>query len=164
MVVSASERGIELDPGDAVVSTLEHTGMIYVFTAQGHVYQMTGNPLVLHKLFTPAGATGSSNVWRAFVPDPGWVNSTLRYRLVHTGLQIEGGVSAPLPADNLARIGIIPEGFRPARQQWVPIVCGELSLANAGFALLRIDPDGAVWTRWSIANGSMAVSAIIALD
>jgi hypothetical protein len=160
------ERGIALDPGDVVVSTLEHTGMIYVFTGQGHVYQMTGNPLVLHKLFTPAqGANPGVNpgVWQGFLPDPGWTNVTLRYRRVHSGLQIEGAASAPLPANATARIGIMPEGFRPVRQQSVPIVCGD-PLLTTGFAILRIDPNGEVWTRWSIANGSMAVSAIVALD
>ena len=156
-----------LSGAGAVTCCCVYGNTIYAFSDIGHIYRIEPNPFKIATLLTPSGDAGGgeANVgpWYEFPVDPGWTNVTLRYRRTLVGLQIEGFASGPLSANSLARLGVLPEGFRPARQQYVPIVCGDLQL-NSGPGLVRVDPDGAVSTRWSIAQGSMAISAIIALD
>jgi hypothetical protein len=107
---------------------------------------------------------GGVGPWVVFVPDSGWLNSTLRYRLVPGGLQFEGTVFGPLPAHALARIGILPVGYRPQRPQRHTVVVS-VSLSFA-WGLLETREDGGVFTWWdeADANSGVTVGVVMALD
>jgi hypothetical protein len=105
--------------------------------------------------------------WFDFIPDPGWLSSTIRYRLVGlTSLQIVGDIQAPLPAGARARMGVLPEGARPARNYRTAGICS--SGVNFGWAMFEISPTGEIWVVWSIgdppANGAGSINAIIPMD
>jgi hypothetical protein len=106
--------------------------------------------------------------WANFVPDPGWLSNTLRYRLLDGGksLQFDGSIQAPLPANARARIGVLPEGARPARaQRWPAVAAVGVTM---GAALMETASDGQLWTQWAIGDapnlGTVSVSATFALD
>jgi hypothetical protein len=106
--------------------------------------------------------------WVNFVPDPGWTSNTIRHRLIDgaRSLQVAGDIQAPLPVNARARVGILSEGYRPARNYRLPGVC---SLGvNFGWAMWEISMNGEVWTVWSLGNppeiGAGSINAMIPMD
>jgi hypothetical protein len=103
--------------------------------------------------------------WTNLVSDPGWA-STLRFRRTGPSLMLDGYAQGALPADAKARIGVLPEGSRPARMARLPAVA-TLGLAY-GWAMLEITPDGGVWTQSAIgappSDVVVMASGVFALD
>jgi hypothetical protein len=103
--------------------------------------------------------------WQPFPADPGW-DSTLRYRRVPAGLQLEGHAYGPMPANALGRIGVLPPPFRPLRRQCCAIVVFKAPGAFTPGAIV-VDADGGVWTYWPVAGSTSdgaEISVIIVLD
>jgi hypothetical protein len=104
--------------------------------------------------------------WADFPSDPGYTLLTLRYRTVPGGLQLSGEVGAPLPAQARARMGVLPDGVRPARMQRFPatVTVG----LNVGMAAAEVLPDGSVWHQWTIGDsqivGLLSMNVVIPLD
>jgi hypothetical protein len=109
-----------------------------------------------------------TNPWFDFTPDPGWLSSTIRFRVLDNGknLQIAGDIQAPLPAGARARMGVLPEGYRPTRACRTAGICSSGVLF--GWAMFEVGPSGEIWVVWSIgdppANGIGSINAIIPMD
>ncbi|HEX3451273.1 MAG TPA: hypothetical protein VHS97_23670 [Isosphaeraceae bacterium] len=111
--------------------------------------------------------------WVDFIPDPGWVDNSIRARIMNIGLsstlQVIGDISAPLPANQKARVGILPEGYRPARTYRTSgaVVGGPTGITWA-YAIWEITATGEVWTVWGIgsspANSTGSINAIVPMD
>jgi hypothetical protein len=111
--------------------------------------------------------------WVDFEPDPGWLDNSIRARIMNIGgastLQVIGDISAPLPANQKARVGILPQGYRPARTYRTSgaVVGGPTGLTWA-YAIWEITPSGEVWTVWGIgstpANSTGSINAILPMD
>jgi hypothetical protein len=111
--------------------------------------------------------------WYEFVSDPGWENNTIRYRLMNIGaastLQVIGDIAAPLQANARARVGILPQGYRPSRTYRV---CGTVLGGPTGltwaYAIWEITTTGEVWTVWAVgsstANSTGSINAILPMD
>jgi hypothetical protein len=101
--------------------------------------------------------------WQSFEADPGWT-TTLRYRRVAGGLQLDGTAAGALTANAKARIGVLPASYQPAYQSHLAGVV-VVGLAY-GTGMVEIDPDGQVWTYWSIGGtGSLiSLSGVVAMD
>jgi hypothetical protein len=114
-----------------------------------------------------------SAAWIDFEPDPGWMDNTIRMRLLNIGgspsLQIIGDIAAPLSANAKARVGVLPEGYRPTRTYRSPgtVLGGPTGIIYA-YAIWEITPTGEVWTVWGIgsttANSIASISAILPMD
>jgi hypothetical protein len=103
--------------------------------------------------------------WQTFPADPGW-NSTLRYRRVPGGLQMDGQAYGPLPANQLQRVGMLPAAVRPEQTAVAPILVLTVPAVFSVGAWI-IYPDGSVWTQWPVAGSSSEgalVNLVIALD
>ena len=108
--------------------------------------------------------------WYNFEPDPGWTGNTIRYRIMNIGaastLQVIGDIQAPLGAQSRARVGILPTGFRPARNYRVAGVV--LAGVTYGWSEWDIGPDGYVWTVWGVGSSTNtctgSVNAIVPMD
>jgi hypothetical protein len=111
--------------------------------------------------------------WVDFTPDPGWLDSTIRLRLLHIGgsesLQVIGDIAAPLQANARARVGILPEGYRPARTYRMSgAVYGGPTGVIYAYAVWEIASNGELWTVWGIgsstANSTGSINAIVPMD
>jgi hypothetical protein len=112
------------------------------------------------------GAEGPVGAWSDFIPDPGWLNSTFRYRITRLGLQFAGAIQAPLPANARARMGVLPVEARPARNFGTSGGC--LFGVAYGWSMWEFDVTGAIWTYWSLGeagnNGTAWLNTIVPLD
>jgi hypothetical protein len=123
-------------------------------------------------IYRPAAAP-----WYPFEADPGWTGNTIRYRIMNIGgdstLQVIGDIQAPLGSQSVARIGVLPTGFRPA-QAWyrtAGIVQVGLTYSWASFEIRGLaaasDP-GAIMTVWGIGSpptiGMCSINAIVPMD
>jgi hypothetical protein len=136
-------------------------------------FYMLGNKIVQVADATAAGdalnlRTGDARyapgLWQSLEADPGWT-TTLRYRRVAEGLQLDGTAAGALVANAKARIGVLPATDRPAYQEHLAgVVFVPPSTYGAG--MLEIDPDGQVWTYWSIdgAGSLISLSGVVAMD
>lgn len=112
-------------------------------------------------------------VWIDFTPDPGWVDNTIRARVLNIGgsstLQVIGDIAAPLAANARARVGVLPQGYRPARTyRTCGTVLGGPSGLTWAYAIWEITPNGEVWTVWGVgsstANSTSSINAILPMD
>jgi hypothetical protein len=111
--------------------------------------------------------------WFDFAPDPGWLDNTIRYRVMNIGgastLQVIGDIAAPLPANSRARVGVLPAGFRPARSYRTSgsVVGGPNGITWA-YAIWEITTTGELWTVWGVGstpnNTTGSINAILPLD
>jgi hypothetical protein len=111
--------------------------------------------------------------WHEFVSDPGWENNTIRYRIMNIGnastLQVIGDIAAPLPANARARVGVLPDGYRPARSYRTSgVVYGGPTGLIYAYSVWEITPNGEVWTVWGIGtntvNSTASINAILPMD
>jgi hypothetical protein len=113
---------------------------------------------------------GRSSSWVDFEPDPGWENNSIRLRRTNIGLggtlQVVGSIAAPLPSQARARVGILPEGYRPARSY--SVAGGVLSGVTYSWSLWDLSPNGEVWTVWGHGSSGVtsigSINAIVPLD
>jgi hypothetical protein len=111
--------------------------------------------------------------WFDFAPDPGWLDNTIRYRLMNIGgastLQVIGDITAPLQANARARVGVLPQGYRPSRtyRSCGCVVGGPTGLTYA-YAIWEITAIGELWTVWGVGsntvNSTGSINAILPLD
>jgi hypothetical protein len=111
--------------------------------------------------------------WYNFESDPGWLDNTIRYRIMNIGLastlQVIGDITAPLAANARARVGVLPEGYRPARSYRTSgtVLGGPTGLIYA-YAVWDITPTGELWTVWGIGsatnNSTGSINAIVPMD
>jgi hypothetical protein len=108
--------------------------------------------------------------WEDFVPDSGWAGSTIRYRIMNIGasstLQIIGNIQAPLPSQARARVGVLPEGYRPAQNYRVAGVVQ--ASVTWGLAVWEIGTTGEIHTVWAIGSSdnvsTASINAIVPMD
>jgi hypothetical protein len=84
-------------------------------------------------------------------------------------LQVIGDISAPLPANQKARVGVLPEGYRPARSYRTSgVVLGGPTGLTWAYAIWEITASGEVWTVWGVgstpANSTGSINAIVPMD
>jgi hypothetical protein len=111
--------------------------------------------------------------WIDFEPDPGWLDNTIRMRLMNIGastsLQIIGDIAAPLPSNARARVGVLPQSYRPARSyRTCGTVLGGPTGVTWAYAIWEITTNGEVWTVWGVgsntANSTASINAILPMD
>lgn len=107
--------------------------------------------------------------WIDFEPDPGWVDSTIRARVLNIGLQVVGDIAAPLAANAKARVGVLPEGYRPARTyRTAGAVLGGPTGVTWAYSLWEVGPTGELWTVWGVGsatvNSTGSINAIVPMD
>jgi hypothetical protein len=111
--------------------------------------------------------------WIDFPADPGWLDNTIRLRLLYIGgsesLQVIGDITAPLAANARARVGVLPEGYRPARTyRTAGAVLGGPTGVTWAYSLWEVGPTGELWTVWGVGsntvNSTGSINAIVPMD